>query len=615
MAIALVSRKKFPTPTKPVRKNSLARKPGSGAGQYSPGFPGFGTPVTAFVSVPVIQTKLRMGEPSDRFEREADRMADQATRMVNTETADTGMGAVSAPGVPHIQRLCAECEEDLVQAKQVQRQVSGVRPQLEQHIRMLHNNGQPLPMSVRGDFEPHFKRDFSSVRIHTGTQAIQATQALNARAFTAGRDIVLGPGEYDPATARGRHLLAHELTHVVQQGGAAPRGVVQPAREAGSGVPALQRQAGGGTIEPAFGETASEADLQSEPYASNERLQRAFDNSPALSIGESGRAVQLLQEGLMRDGFAMPRSTKPTGELDGAFGQETFNSVLAFQRKHGLGVDGIVGHQTMGKLDELAVQPPELPCQSPEIALADTHAFFPGGFCRPLQLKSIGVTVNGDIKVVEAAFKEVCRNMTFNIVGNKITTPDCIKGLAGVQPIGCFCLCKAIFDGKHTIKLVTTVNEKREKVDLNNGAKDVELPFPVPGPNTTGDVITLWHPNVTNFSVGAFNSSGGPLPLPTPFVRILAHELCGHGVFNGGGGTKGFRKFHDFTIEIENKIAGEQSPKLPARGKFSNPRQGESFHSKPSDPNHPDPIFRLGKKNAGCSTPQDEKKCWHHEKV
>lgn len=413
--------------------------------------------------------------------------------------------------------------------------------------------------------------------------------------------------------------------------GAVPRGVVQPAQEAGSGVPALQRQAGGGTTAPAFGEAASAEDLQSEPYASNERLQRAFDNSPALGIGESGKAVQLVQEGLVRDGFAMPRSTKPTGELDGAFGQETFNSALAFQRKHGLGVDGIVGHQTLGKLDELAVQPPELSCPSPEIVPASTHALFPGGSCRPLQLTSRGVTVDGDIDLVRDTFQEMCPPppVKFMKIGNKILAGGCPTTFTGSKKHGCGCLCKAIGGGrgKFTINVVKNVSVKKEPKRLHKippGGRSVldtfvDLPFPVPGPefDPNTNVITVWHPNVNNFFVGAFNSSGDPLP--ETFLRVIAHELCGHGVENGGGGTKGIRPDHDETIEIENQIAGEQSPSLPARGKFENPRQGESFHRMPSDPDHPDPIFRLGEQrlsqDARCSTPNDEFRCWHHEPV
>ena len=99
-------------------------------------------------------------------------------------------------------------------------------------------------------------------------------------------------------------------------------------------------------------------DLQSSKYAANQRLQRAFDNLPALSIGERGEAVRLVQEGLVEAGFPLPGSTKPDGRLDGIFGRETYAAVKAFQTQHGLGVDGLVGRETLGQLDQMAGSPP-----------------------------------------------------------------------------------------------------------------------------------------------------------------------------------------------------------------------------------------------------------------
>jgi peptidoglycan hydrolase-like protein with peptidoglycan-binding domain len=108
------------------------------------------------------------------------------------------------------------------------------------------------------------------------------------------------------------------------------------------------------------------ANLKSTKYAGNPRLENAFDNSPAMGIGEQGDAVRLVQEGLVADGFPMPKSTQPSGALDGAFGQETLNAVRQFQGKHGLSPDGRVGRQTMGKLDELADSGQTIPaCQLP----------------------------------------------------------------------------------------------------------------------------------------------------------------------------------------------------------------------------------------------------------
>ena len=87
--------------------------------------------------------------------------------------------------------------------------------------------------------EPRFGYDFSRVRVHTGARAAESAQAVQARAYTLGRDVVFASGEYAPATPRGQRLLAHELTHVAQQG-AARRAVLQrrPTTETGTSAPA-----------------------------------------------------------------------------------------------------------------------------------------------------------------------------------------------------------------------------------------------------------------------------------------------------------------------------------------------------------------------------------------
>jgi Domain of unknown function (DUF4157) len=85
-------------------------------------------------------------------------------------------------------------------------------------------HGASLPAALRRDLEPAFGCDFAGVRIHTDADAARETRRLGARAFTIGRDIWFSPGAYAPATLEGRRLLAHELTHVVQQAGTAPAG-------------------------------------------------------------------------------------------------------------------------------------------------------------------------------------------------------------------------------------------------------------------------------------------------------------------------------------------------------------------------------------------------------
>ncbi|NUM78698.1 DUF4157 domain-containing protein, partial [candidate division KSB1 bacterium] len=91
---------------------------------------------------------------------------------------------------------------------------------VEARVSNSRSSGSALPHDTRAFMEPRFGVDFSQVRVHTGTDAAQMSQDLNAQAFTVGRDIYFGNGKYNPQTSGGQQLLAHELTHVVQQGAA-----------------------------------------------------------------------------------------------------------------------------------------------------------------------------------------------------------------------------------------------------------------------------------------------------------------------------------------------------------------------------------------------------------
>lgn len=86
-------------------------------------------------------------------------------------------------------------------------------------VQQLNGRGAPLPKSVRRELEPQFQADFSAVRIHTGPDAVQLSRELNAQAFTHGTNIAFGAGRFNPNTVAGKHLLAHELTHTIQQTG------------------------------------------------------------------------------------------------------------------------------------------------------------------------------------------------------------------------------------------------------------------------------------------------------------------------------------------------------------------------------------------------------------
>jgi hypothetical protein len=161
-------------------------------------------PFAAGQRAPVVQAKLRVTAPDDQYEREADRVAEQVVR-----------GQAATP------------EEADRPAPQVMRKAAGgaapagvaVSPTVESGIGAARGGGRPLPGALRGQMERGVGHRFADVRLHTDGRAAALNRGLQARAFTTGRDIFFGAGEYRPASADGQRLLAHELTHVGQQSG------------------------------------------------------------------------------------------------------------------------------------------------------------------------------------------------------------------------------------------------------------------------------------------------------------------------------------------------------------------------------------------------------------
>ncbi len=178
-----------------------------------------------------LQAKLRIGASVDKYEQEADRMADQVIRMPepdvqrqeNPEEEEELIQSKPLAGTitPLVQRQGSDQEE--VEESILTKATTGARPEVTSAIRSdihaLQGRGRPLSRADRNFFEPRFGTDFSSVRVHNDSRAASAAQAINALAFTFGRNVAFGAGRYEPTTAKGRTLLAHELTHVVQQRG------------------------------------------------------------------------------------------------------------------------------------------------------------------------------------------------------------------------------------------------------------------------------------------------------------------------------------------------------------------------------------------------------------
>jgi len=165
----------------------------------------------------IIQAKLKIGKPNDIYEQEADRVAEQIVSsswsVVNNQKEE---GEIQRQTEEEERKR--EEEGETFQLKKMQGNIPEVTPDIEFRIRALRGSGQPLPKSIRAFFESRFGYDFSHVRIHTDPEAAKLARALNAEAFTYGRDIYFGEGKYNPNTLTGKRLLAHKLVHVVQQG-------------------------------------------------------------------------------------------------------------------------------------------------------------------------------------------------------------------------------------------------------------------------------------------------------------------------------------------------------------------------------------------------------------
>ena len=203
-----------------------------------------GSSMRRAAKAPVIQSKLKVGQAHDAFEREADRVADEIVRMPQRiRPADT-TSIKNAPS--SIQRMCTTCAEEDEKVRRLPSRTPSLPPistlngplkaqltslpetmdspeatvaaPLEQSIHLSRGRGIPLPTSTRGFLEQRFGRDLGGIRIHADKSSSDLAERLQSRAFTVGPDIFFGPGEFAPHTSSGLRVLSHELTHVVQQG-------------------------------------------------------------------------------------------------------------------------------------------------------------------------------------------------------------------------------------------------------------------------------------------------------------------------------------------------------------------------------------------------------------
>lgn len=185
-----------------------------------------------------IQTKLTVSSPGDVYEQEAERVADQVMRAPETgqEGRSHSHGQTEGSGTSR-------------------RTDESVPPHVNEAVA---SGGQPLDASARSFFEQRFGQGFGDVRVHTDIVAQRSAASESAQAYTTGRDVVFGEGQYQPHTLAGRWLIGHELAHVVQQRGAT--------RGSGAGSErVLEREAGDAAMSVLSGERAQVSAGQGGP--------------------------------------------------------------------------------------------------------------------------------------------------------------------------------------------------------------------------------------------------------------------------------------------------------------------------------------------------------------
>ncbi|WP_445249316.1 eCIS core domain-containing protein [Microcoleus sp. OTE_8_concoct_300] len=162
-----------------------------------------------------VQAKLTLGAPGDMYEQEADRVARQVVDEIHSS-------AFQAPK----KRSEGERKPDSGEAGRVQRQITvraagdaggEISSEWETQLQGAKSGGLPLSPTVKEPMERAFGADFGGVRVHTGAQADMLARSIQAKAFTAGQDVFFRQGAYEPGSRGGQELIAHELTHVVQQ--------------------------------------------------------------------------------------------------------------------------------------------------------------------------------------------------------------------------------------------------------------------------------------------------------------------------------------------------------------------------------------------------------------
>lgn len=278
----------------------------------------------------LIQAKLTIGAPNDKYEQEADRVAARVMRMPDAESMPpeekeeeekVQMKPLAASIMPLVQR-----KANLDGGVQADSAIEG-------RLNSSMGEGSPLPEGVRSFMEPRFGADFSQVRVHTGGDAVQMNRDLQAKAFTHGSDIY-----YSGGNAPGNdELTAHELTHVVQQTGEMNH-IAQT------------------YVQRVHIDEKGRKKFDCPDFVGDSKLEACLNDEDRLRPFDTGNSVARIQIGLQRDGQDLG-----TDATRGSYGANTGKAVMAFKRKYNLGSTQFsdVGPGTTRKLDELCMRSPK----------------------------------------------------------------------------------------------------------------------------------------------------------------------------------------------------------------------------------------------------------------
>jgi len=276
------------------------------------------------ISQHFIQRKLSIGSPDNIYEQEADAMDDKVMNM----ESPVPLGFSSATN--NINRKCSECEkeEKKVQKKGNNADSVSSTPSIVEDV-LSSSSGKNMDNDTRSYMESRFNYDFSNVKIHDNELAAKSADSINALAYTSGNNIVFNSGQYNTSSDTGKRLLAHELTHVVQQDNLKQSSINQK----------IQRQ------------SADRFPLTSPRFTGDALLEKVLNDEDVISKNRNNHSesVRKIQQALIDAGFPLPQFG-----ADAQFGDETERAVKAFQRASGLiqsEQDGIVGENTLSRLD------------------------------------------------------------------------------------------------------------------------------------------------------------------------------------------------------------------------------------------------------------------------